>query len=325
MPGILVFAEHKDGKFRKPALEAVSTGKKLAGQLNEEEIIVIIGSDIDSLSQQLSSCGPNKIAIIDNQNLKEYSSEGYTFCMAEAVKKYQPSLILFGGTLLGKDLAPRLAASINAGIISDAIAIELLNGKLVFTRPMYAGKVIGKMTLKNSPGIITLRPNVFSIVSVNGGTVPQTEKLNIDLSNVKIRTKLVSLAATKEAKIELTEAEKIISAGRAIKGSENFKIIEDLAETLKAAIGASRAVVDAGWKTHDFQVGQTGKTVSPTLYIACGISGAIQHLAGMSSSKYIIAINKDPDAPIFKIADFGIVGDIFEVLPLLTEEIKKLK
>jgi electron transfer flavoprotein alpha subunit len=228
---------------------------------------------------------------------------------------------------MGKDLGPKLAARLKSSLASDCIALEMdEKGILTATRPMYAGKVWAKVVGREPRfQIATLRPNVFTPPQRDGSRAPVIERVAIKADFAVLAAKIREIVATASSKVELTVASIIVSGGRGLKAPENFKIIEELAEALGAAVGASRAAVDAGWKPHAYQVGLTGKTVSPLLYIACGISGAIQHQAGMSSSKYIVAINKDPNAPIFKIANYGIVGDVFEIVPLLTQEIKRLK
>jgi electron transfer flavoprotein alpha subunit len=221
---------------------------------------------------------------------------------------------------MGKDLAPRVAARVGAGLVSDVVKLGVDGGRLKARRPMYAGKAFATVEWTGEPQMATLRPNVFPLSPPEAARKFETVTPSVDVANQ--RAKVVKVEATASGKIELTEAQIIVSGGRGLKGPENFKLVEELAAALGAAVGASRAIVDAGWVDHHFQVGQTGKTVSPSLYIAAGISGAIQHLAGMSSSKVIVAINKDPDAPIFKVADYGIVGDVFEILPRLTEAVK---
>ncbi|MEK6576585.1 MAG: electron transfer flavoprotein subunit alpha/FixB family protein, partial [Nitrospirota bacterium] len=241
--------------------------------------------------------------------------------------RIKPLAILMGATAMGKDLAPGLAARLRAGLASDCIALDRdESGLISVMRPMYGGKVWAELSFSRPEfQIVTLRPNVFSAIEPMESLDVKIEKIPVKPDHGTIRAVVIEVVAGSGSTVELTEASIIVSGGRGLKGPENFKMIEELAQALGAAVGASRAAVDAGWKPHSYQVGLTGKTVSPTLYIACGISGAIQHQAGMSSSKYIVAINKDPKAPIFKIANYGIVGDIFEVVPLLTEEIRRVK
>jgi electron transfer flavoprotein alpha subunit len=228
-------------------------------------------------------------------------------------------LVLFACTAMGKDLAPRVAARVGGGLISDCVALEAAGGSFKARRPMYSGKCYGTFEWSGALRLATLRPNVFALGEADDSRQPEVVKGELD---TRSRARATGAHATSEGKLELTEAKVIVSGGRGLKGPEHFHLVEELAAALGAAVGASRAVVDAGWVDHQYQVGQSGKTVSPSVYVACGISGAIQHLAGMSSSRVIVAINKDPDAPIFKVANYGILGDVFEVVPKLTEEAK---
>jgi electron transfer flavoprotein alpha subunit len=319
---ILVFAEQRDGNIKKSSFEAISEGKRLAEQLGGEVIGGIIGSGIENIAGTLAHYGANKVLISDDPQLKTYSTEGYTTAFTEMIKKEQPSVVLISASAMGKDLAPRVAQKIGAGLASDCTKIEIEQGRLLITRPMYAGKVYAKVVIKTDPQMATLRPNVFPALPADTSKSASIEKISV--SGLNIKAKVKEIVASSGGKVDLTEASIIVSGGRGMKGPENFKMLEELADVLGGVVGASRAVVDAGWRPHEDQVGQTGKVVSPNLYIACGISGAIQHLAGMSSSKCIVAINKDPDAPIFKVADYGIVGDIFEIIPQFTQEAKKL-
>ncbi len=320
---ILAFGEQRNNAFRKPAFEVTSAAARLAKETGGEAASVVIGSDVGGIAPELAKFGAARIAVCDNETLKEYNGELYAAALSQVAASLNPSVILFPASTMGKDLAPRVAALLGTGIASDCIEVKAEGGKVQARRPIFAGKVHAWVEAAGDRFIATLRPNVFTAEeSAGAGTVEA-----IDFAPPEGGPKAVLKEILQEAsgKIELTEADIIVSGGRGMKGPENYKLLEDLASHLKGAtVGASRASVDAGWRPHADQVGQTGKTVSPTLYIACGISGAIQHLAGMSSSKYIVAINKDPDAPIFKIADYGIVGDLFEVVPAMIEEAKKL-
>jgi len=320
---ILALVEHQEGRIRKPALEAVSQSQRMANQLSMKFSIAIVGHQIASLTNAFAGFGVDKVYGVDTPELAAYSGEGYASAFAEIVNRVKPDWVFVGASAFGRDVAPRLAAKVAGGLVSDCTAMEVKDGDLLLTRPIYAGKALARVKVVRKPGIVTLRPNVFPALSSNGGGSPAVEKIAAALGS--IRAKVVGTKLAQLGKLELTEANIIVSGGRGLKAPEHFHLVEDLAAALGAAVGASRAVVDAGWRPHEYQVGQTGKTVSPQLYIACGISGAIQHLAGMSSSKYIIAINKDPDAPIFKIANLGVVGDVFEILPRLTEAVKKVK
>jgi electron transfer flavoprotein alpha subunit len=318
---LLAFLEQREGKLKRAAFETAAEAFKLAKELNLESEAVVIGSDIENISD-VSKYGINKIAHFKNPELNNYSSSAYSKIISDYAKEISAKCLIFSNTSLGKDLAPHVAIKINAGILMDCIGLEIENNEILATRPIYAGKALLDVKLNSEIKVFTIRPNVFKAIAVENNGNPEIEVKEINSPNLK--TKVIDTTKS-DGKLDVAEADIIVSGGRGLKGPENFHLIEELAESLGAAIGASRAVVDAGWRPHEEQVGQTGKTVSPTLYIACGISGAIQHLAGMSSSKYIVAINKDKDAPIFNIADYGIAGDAFEILPALTKEIKESK
>ena len=305
----------------------ISEGKRLSEKLGLDMKCALIGSSVAGLADETAQYGAKDILIAEGKEFDKYISMTYTTALHEIAKKTNASIILLGATSMGRDLGARLSARLKAGFVNDCTGIDADSNKdITFLHPMFGGKVWSylKGTGQN-PAVITLRPNVFSALTPDKTQKAAVEKIDIKLSDVDLRAKVIELIMAAEGAVDLAEANIIVSGGRGMKAPENFKLIEELSLALGAAVGASRAAVDAGWKPHSCQVGLTGRTVSPTLYIACGISGAIQHLAGMSSSKYIVAINKDPDAPIFKIADYGIVGDVFEVVPLLIEEVKKMK
>lgn len=320
---ILVLVERKDDELRKPAFEALSEARRLGDTLKTEVWALIIGSELKNLAQQPAFYGANKILLIDNPDLKYYTNDAYTTALLTAVKKVSPYAIIFSATITGKDLAGSLAAELATSVAQDCIGLTIAGDDLLIRRPVYAGKAIITMKILKKPAIITLRPKVFSAFVPDESRIAPIENLEVNLTPNDLRTQVKEVVSIGGGKIELTEADIIISGGRGMKGSENYKIIEELAGLLNAAVGASRAAVDAGWRPHEDQVGQTGKTVAPTVYIACGISGAIQHLAGMSSSKCIVAINKDPEAPIFKVANYGVIGDLFKVVPVFKTEISK--
>lgn len=323
--GIMIIVEQRNLQIRKVSLELLGQGRKIADAAGESVVAVVLGKGIDELAPTLAASGADKVILVDDEKLAEYTTGAYTSALNKIIRKEEPQAVLLGNTAVGKDLAPRLAQRLGVGLASDCTGMEADSSSfLSFTRPIYAGKAFAQLTSNVRPIMATIRPNTFPV------PVPDTsrqaevvkEAAEIDAADLTAILKEVAIAASKRP--ELTEANIIVSGGRGMKGPENYNILEDLADVVGAAVGASRAAVDAGWKEHKFQVGQTGKTVSPTLYIACGISGAIQHLAGMGSSKFIVAINKDPEANIFNVADYGIVGDLFEIVPLLTEEFKKL-
>ncbi len=316
---ILTFAEVRDGKLRRSALEAVSEARRLAGALSGPVRTVLVGSGVKGLADELASYGSDQVVAFDDEALAAYATEPYARALAQAITEAKPAVVLVPYTALGKDMAPRVAARVGAGLASDCVSLSVKDGRLVARRPMYAGKAYATVAWAGEPQMATLRANVFAVGKADTSRKAEVLSATVDKA---ARARVTAVKATAEGKVELTEAQVIVSGGRGLKGPEHFHLVQELGDAMGAAVGASRAVVDAGWVDHQMQVGQTGKTVSPTLYIACGISGAIQHLAGMSSSKYIVAVNKDADAPIFKVANYGIVGDAFEVLPKLTEAAK---
>jgi len=319
---LLAFAEQREGKFKKSAFEVVHAAKKIADQIGAELITLVIGANVEKIAPELGAYGATKILVADDPRMQHYSTTAYAAITADAIQKEQPSVIMLPASQMGKDLAPRIAAKCSAGLAADCVALNVTNGEIVATRPVYAGKSLVNVRVLSPIKIFSLRPNVFTTVSGAVGILA-VEKFPVSLTDKDFSAKVTGVKVA-EGRPDVTEADIIVSGGRGMKGPENFPLIEKLADVLGGAVGASRAVVDAGWRPHDEQVGQTGKTVSPTLYIACGISGAIQHLAGMSSSKCIVAINKDKDAPIFQIADYGITGDALEILPVLHTEMKKV-
>ena len=319
--GILVFIEQRDGKIRKASLEALSEGQRLSAASGKPLSAVIVGSGIAGLAAGLGKNGAKKVFVVDAASLALYSAEGYAAAVQAAASQADPDVVLLAATAMGRDLSGRLAGLTGWGIGSDCTAISFDGGKLTAVRPVYSGKARAKIQWNTPVAIATLRPNVFAAADAP----VDAEVVTVADPGAKIGAKVVKIEAEAGGKLDVAEADVIVSGGRGIKGPENWPIIQGLADACGGALGASRAVVDAGWIDHSHQVGQTGKVVSPSLYIACGVSGAIQHLAGMSSSKVIVAINKDPEAPIFGAASYGVVGDLFEVVPALTEEIKKLR
>lgn len=307
----LVFAEHNNGKLKKIAFENVALAKSLG--LNFD--CVVIGNEVNA--DDLGQYGAENVIHLKNEKYVNYSSDGFAQLLANTMDQQNADLLIMGSTATGKDLAPRVAAKINAAVATDCTAVEMDGDNLKIVRPMYAGKVLATIKLTSAKKVITVRPNVFAATENPGKAA-----VNVVASDVDFKTVVSEIVAGAKGKLDVTEADIVVSGGRGMKGPENWHLIEDLANALGAAHGASRAAVDAGWRPHDEQVGQTGKTVSPSLYVAVGISGAIQHLAGMSSSKYIVAINKDPEAPIFKVADYGIVADLFDVVPRMIDELK---
>jgi electron transfer flavoprotein alpha subunit len=320
---VLTFAEQREGKFKKSAFEAVRTGRKIADEIKAEFLTLVIGNEnAVKIAPELGGYGAEKVIVVQDDRLGSYSLTAYSKVIAEVVDKYDVGYIFTSATAMGKELAPRVAGKIDAGFALDCTDLKVENGEVIATRPVYAGKAFIRVKVNSERKIYTLRPNVFS-AGESDGKPAEVEKFEVNLTDDDFSVVAFETVASTKGKLDVTEADIVVSGGRGLKAPENFKMIEELAEILGGAVGASRAVVDAGWRPHDEQVGQTGKTVSPKLYIAIGISGAIQHLAGMSSSKVIVAINKDKDAPIFQVADYGIAGDLFEVVPALIEELKK--
>jgi len=318
---VLVFIEQRDGRVRPVSREALGEATRLAAALGGPVVgVCAAASDPDVAA--LGEAGAERVLLAAHARFAHYDGEGYAAAVEAAVRLVQPRAVLFAGSAMGKDLAPRVAARLGVGLASDCTHVDTAGGDLTATRPIFAGKAVQKVRFPKSPALLLLRPKIFAAVS-KGGTRATVEPLALELSG-PARERVLRVAAAAGGKVDLTESEIIVSGGRGLKGPEHFAIIEELAKSLGATVGASRAVVDAGWRPHHDQVGQTGKTVSPKLYVAVGISGAIQHLAGMSSSRCIVAINKDPEAPIFKVADYGVVGDLFEIVPALTAEVEKL-
>lgn len=319
---LLAFAEQREGKFKKSAFEVVGAARRVAGELgNAECVTLVIGDAIEAIAPELAPYGASRVVAAQDARLKQYSTTAYAKIVADVARREQASILFLPASQMGKDLAPRVAAILGAGLASDCTGLKSNGVEIIATRPAYAGKAFIDVRVTSPVKLFTLRPNVFTAAATNGSAV-SIETVTPELTEADFTSRVTGTKVA-EGRPDVTEASIIVSGGRGLKAPENFQLVEKLADVLGAAVGASRAVVDAGWRPHDEQVGQTGKTVSPSLYIACGISGAVQHLAGMSSSKYIVAINKDKDAPIFQIADYGIVGDVFEILPVLTEELKK--
>jgi electron transfer flavoprotein alpha subunit len=343
--GVWVFAEQREGKIQSVAYELLTEGKKLADELKTELAAVLCGDpSIEEELDHLFSYGADKVYLFTHPELKHYHTAPYTRAIAEAITKYKPEIMLLGATTQGRDLAARLAIRVGAGLTADCTGLAIEGGLLQQTRPAFGGNIMATIqTPKHRPQMATVRPKVFKKSKIQNGSTsspfptsreksrgPKSKQGNVIkfspvLSPEDLVVKILEIVEDESVKVNLAEAEIIVSGGRGLGEAKNFKLIEELAGVLGGAVGASRATVDAGWISAHHQVGQTGKTVCPKLYIACGIAGKIQHLAGMQSSDTIVAINKDPDAPIFKVAHYGIVGDLFEYVPLLTRKLKELR
>lgn len=319
---IIAYLDYFKNELKKTAFEVATLANQLKNQMNADVVAIAINAD-ESKINELKEYGINSLINITSNLLDNYSSAAIAESVYQFSNSFNPDLIICSANSHGLELAPRIAAKFNAGYIADVIDVILDGNDLLFKKPVYAGKSIITAKIKSPIKVISIRPNVFTAKKNPVDTIEITN-FTPNISENHIKAKVIDIKKN-IGKLDVKEADIIVSGGRGMKSAEHFNLIENLAEVLGAATGASRAVVDDGWRPHSEQVGQTGKTVSPTLYIACGISGAIQHLAGMSTSKYIFAINKDKDAPIFKVADYGLVGDVFNILPKLTEEIKKIK
>ena len=316
----LVFIEQRDGKIRKASLEALSLARRLAGG---PVAAVLPGKGVAGLAKDLGKYGAGVVYVADRDDLALYSNKGYVGALDAATGKERPNAVLIAATAMGKDVAPRFAARHDVSVLADMMDLRLEGDRLVGWRPVYSGKARAEVDCGNaSLQIATTRPNVFP---AEARDAPEPRVETLELGEIAPRAKVIKVETSESKELDVSEADIIVSGGRGIKGPENWPLIRDLQQALGAALGASRAVVDAGWIDHQHQVGQTGKVVSPTLYVACGISGAIQHLAGMGTSKVIVAINKDPEAPIFKVATYGIAGDIFQIVPEVAKAVRAAK
>ncbi|AUZ39761.1 electron transfer flavoprotein subunit alpha [Bacillus subtilis] len=317
---VIVLGEIRDGELRNVTFEAIAAGRTISG--DGEVIGVLIGENVQSIAQELIHYGADKVLTAEDPKLKSYTADGYSQVMRGVIEQEKPDSVIFGHTAMGKDLSPKLAARLQTGLISDATDVSVTGGNVVFTRPIYSGKAFERVISTDPMIVATIRPN--NIQALEKDTSRSGNIESVDVSLTDLRTVIQEVVKKTADGVDLSEAKIIVAGGRGVKSKEGFQPLEELAEVLGAAVGASRGACDADYCDYALQIGQTGKVVTPDLYIACGISGAIQHLAGMSNSKVIVAINKDPEADIFKIADYGIVGDLFEVVPLLTEEFKQL-
>ena len=319
--GVLAFVEYDASGLRKSAFEIVAAGRELAEKLGGPLSAVVLGEDPSGAAQALTGLGVAKVHTVADAGLARMTSDGFGTALAAVATEADAAVVLMAASATGRDVGPALAARLGCGVISDAVTFDVVDGQLKAVRPVYAGKVRSTVEPAGWPVVMSLRPNIFPPAEGADGS-GEISPVSVDLAGA-LRAVIKEVREPEERKVDLTEADIVVAGGRGMKDPENFRLVEDLASALGGVVGASRAVVDAGWRPHAEQVGQTGKTVSPKLYVACGISGAIQHLAGMSSSKCIVAVNKDPEAPIFKVADYGIVGDVLEVLPALTEKIRE--
>ncbi|MHA1580818.1 MAG: FAD-binding protein [Candidatus Freyarchaeota archaeon] len=323
--GVWVYAEQSEGKVKSVALELLSEGRKLADKLGEELAAVLIGKDVSHLTDTLFAYGADKVYLVEHELLERYNSDAYTAMLTGVISKYKPSIMLYGATLNGRDLAPRIAARLRVGLTADCTGLDINEeGLLLQTRPAFGGNIMASiLTRYTRPQMATVRPNVMKKAEPDPSRKGEVVRVEADLNPRLIRAKIVDVVREVSEGVNLEGADIIVSCGRGIQSPENIPVVEELAKTLNAALGCSRPVVDENWLPHHHQVGQTGKTVAPKLYIAVGISGMIQHLVGMQTSDIIVAINKDPEAPILKIANYGVVGDLFKIVPELVKELRK--
>lgn len=334
--GVFVFAQQVDNKISGIAFELIGKGKDLAKDLNTEVTAVLVGSGVKELADQLAEYGADRVIVVDDPELKEYRTEPYTHALASVVEKYKPEIFLIGATAIGRDLGPRVCARIHTGLTADCTQLDIgdfpLNpmpgreqkhNQLLMTRPAFGGNTIATIACPEfRPQMATVRPGVMQKLPREAGRKAVVEEFNPGFTPNDKYVEILDIVKAVTDTIDIMDAKILVSGGRGMGGPENFKILEELAEAIGGTVSCSRAVVDAGWKPKDLQVGQTGKTVRPNVYFAIGISGAIQHLAGMEESDIIVAINKDESAPIFDVADYGVVGDLNKIVPLLTEKIK---
>jgi len=327
MAAIWVYAEHKDGKIKKVAFEILSEAKSLAEKSGGPLCAVLMGSGVEGMAAALGSYGAQKVYCVEAADLGAYTTGGYTKALCDLVQQEKPAIVLFGASINGKDLSARVAGRLGSGLATDCTGIGLDDkGKLQVRRPMFAGKVYADVVFSDAaPQMASVRPNVLTLAAPDESRKPEVVKIAAAVKPDDAMVALKEVVKTGGEKVDLTEANIIVSGGRGMKGPEGFQILDELAGVLGGVVGASRAAVDAGWRPQSDQVGQSGKVVTPNLYVACGISGSIQHLAGMGTSKMIVAVNKDPEAPIFKKADYGVVDDLFKVVPAFTQEVKKLQ
>lgn len=318
---VLVLGEAREGALRNVSYEAIAAAKTISG--GGEVVSVLLGDSVKDLAGELVKFGADRVITVEHPHLKQYTSDGYGQAILAVIEQESPEAIVFGHTALGKDLSPKIASKLQIGLVSDVTSIEGEGDDAVYIRPIYSGKAFEKVKVKNGIQFITIRPNNIAPLVKDDSKTGDVTSLSVDITN--LRTIIKEVVRKSSEGVDLSEAKVVIAGGRGVKSEEGFKPLQELANVLGGAVGASRGACDADYCDYSLQIGQTGKVVTPDLYIAAGISGAIQHLAGMSNSKIIVAINKDPEANIFKVADYGIVGDLFEVIPMLTEEFKKLK
>ncbi|REB06615.1 electron transfer flavoprotein subunit alpha/FixB family protein [Sporosarcina sp. BI001-red] len=318
---VLVLGEAREGELRNVSFETIAAAKTISG--GGTVTAVLLGDSVENLAQEMIQYGADRVVTVEHPHLKQYTSDAYSQAFMAVYEQEKPDAIVLGHTAMGKDLSPKLASKLSSGLISDVTKIEGEGDATEFIRPIYSGKAFEKVQSKGGLLFITIRPNNIEPLAKDESRTGDVSSLSVDITN--LRSVIANVVRKSTEGVDLSEAKVIIAGGRGVKSEDGFKPLEELAHLLGGAVGASRGACDADYCDYSLQIGQTGKVVTPDLYIAVGISGAIQHMAGMSNSKVIVAINKDPEANIFKVADYGIVGDLFEVVPMMIEEVKKLK
>ncbi|MFL0194100.1 electron transfer flavoprotein subunit alpha/FixB family protein [Clostridium sp. WILCCON 0269] len=325
--GVWVFAEQRDGELQKVALQLVGKGRELADTLGVELTALLLGSGVDEAAKELIAHGADKVLYADSPLLKHYTTDGYTKVINELIDERKPEILLIGATFIGRDLGPRVAARTATGLTADCTGLDIdpESKNLMMTRPAFGGNLMATIACeKTRPQMSTVRPGVFDKLPRDASRAGKIEKVAANVAASDIRIDVIEVVKSAKDTVDISEADVIISGGRGLGGPDGFKVLKELADLLGGTIGGSRATIDAGWIDKSYQVGQTGKTVRPGLYVACGISGAIQHLAGMQDSGFIVAVNKDENAPIMQVADLAIVGDLYKVVPELTAQVKAL-
>jgi electron transfer flavoprotein alpha subunit len=322
-----VYIETDEGKAKNVGYELLTPGRAMADKLGQKLVAVVLGKDVADVAKTAIAYGADQVIVVEGDEYATYNTDAATYAIVELIRKYQPSIVLYGATNNGRDVGPRVACSLHTGLTADCTGLDIDDdGLLASTRPTFGGNLMATIACPDHrPQMSTVRPGVFKKSVPDESRTGEIIAEDIHIPAEQVRVTLVDRIKEVAEAVNLEEAEIIVAGGRGLKSAENFRLVEELAQVMGGTVGASRAAVDAGWIPHAHQVGQTGKTVAPKIYVAVGISGAIQHMAGMSGSKTVIAINKDPEAPIFSVADYGIVGDLFEVVPALTEEIRKAK
>ncbi len=322
---VVVFAERREGEIKRPVREAIGVARRLADKLGGKVDVLALGPGAADVAAEVGAMGADRLFHVEAGFAEHYAPELYAACLADLAGKQEAAVVLIPATSMGKDLAGRVTARLQSACASELIEVDVdADGTLRGTRPVYSGKALAHVSIpQGRPAVATLRPNAFPAATEDAGKTAEAAALEPALGENEIRARVVRLEKAPKQELDVTEASIVCAGGRGLKEAKNFALVRELAEALGGAVGASRAVVDDGWIPHSAQIGQTGKVVSPNLYVACGISGAIQHLAGMSTSKVIVAINKDPEAPIFKVSNYGLVGDLFEILPAVTEAVRR--